>query len=91
MVTITLETPITRGDSQITSVALRRPTAGTLRGLLMLNLMQGDAAAVADLLPRISEPPLLPHEIQRMDASDFTACMVEVVNFLLPKSMLPGG
>jgi hypothetical protein len=50
-----------------------------------------EAGAVADLLPRITEPPLLAHEVARMDAADLMACAVEISNFLLPRSLKPAG
>ena len=50
-----------------------------------------EAGAVADLLPRITEPPLLPHEVARMDAADLMSCAVEISNFLLPRSLKPAG
>ena len=50
-----------------------------------------EAGAVADLLPRITEPPLLAHEVARMDAADLMSCAVEISNFLLPRSLKPAG
>jgi hypothetical protein len=88
---IELESPIQRGSSIVSSITLRKPDAGALRGLVLSDLLRMDAGAVADLLPRITEPPLLPHEIARMDAADLMSCAVEISNFLLPRSLKPAG
>jgi len=88
---IELDRPIPRGDGQIAAISLRKPDAGALRGLVLSDLLRMEAGAVADLLPRITEPPLLPHEVARMDAADLMACAVEISNFLLPRSLKPAG
>ena len=88
---IELESPIQRGSSVVSSITLRKPDAGALRGLVLSDLLRMGAGAVADLLPRITEPPLLPHEVARMDAADLMSCAVEISNFLLPRSLKPAG
>ncbi|MGE4306319.1 MAG: phage tail assembly protein [Novosphingobium sp.] len=88
---ITLEKPITRGEQTIPAISLRKPDAGALRGIVLSDLLRMEAGAVADLLPRITKPPLLPHEVARMDAADLMACAVEISNFLLPRSLKPAG
>ena len=40
------------------------------------------------LLPRITEPPLLKHEVQAMEPVDLIACATEVVDFLVPQATL---
>ena len=88
---IDLDRPIPRGEGHINSITLRKPDAGALRGLVLSDLLRMEAGAVADLLPRITEPPLLAHEVARMDAADLMACAVEISNFLLPRSLKPAG
>lgn len=88
---IELESPIQRGSSVVSSITLRKPDAGALRGIVLSDLLRMEAGAVADLLPRITEPPLLAHEVARMDAADLMSCAVEISNFLLPRSLKPAG
>ena len=83
---IPLETPIQRGESQITEVTLRKPKAGELRGLNLTDLLQMDVAAVIKVLPRISDPTLTETEAASLDPADLTALASEVAGFLLPKS-----
>ena len=64
---------------------------GAQRGIVLSDLLRMEAGAVADLLPRITEPPLLAHEVARMDAADLMSCAVEISNFLLPRSLKPAG
>lgn len=89
MTPIPFETPIPRGDTLLGGVTLRKPDAGALRGIILSDLVRMEATAVMTLLPRITEPPLLPHEVSKMDPADLMACAVEVANFLLPRSLKP--
>ena len=86
--TVTLECPITRGATTITQLHLRKPKAGALRGINLAELLQLRAEAVMVLLPRITEPTLLKHEVENMEPVDLIACATEVVNFLAPQATL---
>lgn len=84
---ITLETPITRGDTVITELTLRKPAAGELRGVVLSELLRMEQSQVAAVLPRISTPTVTAHEVAQMDAADFMACAMEVADFLLPRAL----
>lgn len=86
--TITLETPLKIGDSEVTSITLRKPAAGELRGLNLTDLLQMDVSATIKLLPRISEPTLTEQHAAALDPADLTQIASEVAGFLLPKSAL---
>ena len=86
--TVTLECPITRGATTITQLHLRKPKAGALRGINLAELLQLRAEAVMVLLPRITEPTLLKHEVENMEPVDLIACATEVVDFLVPQATL---
>lgn len=88
MKTITLETPIPRGDGKITEVSLRKPASGELRGLNLTELLQMDVSAHIKLLPRISNPTLTEADAAALDPADLTSLASEVVSFLLPKAAL---
>lgn len=47
-----------------------------------------DVNAMMTVIPRISSPALTAQEIAEMDPADLTAMSVEVVTFLLKKSVL---
>jgi hypothetical protein len=83
-----LDTPIQRGNETITRVTLRKPQSGSLRGTRLQALMDMDVNAMMVVLPRISVPALQPHEINEMDPADLLLLSVEVVTFLLPKSVM---
>ena len=85
--TVTLCSPIQRGDTSITSVTLRKPKVGDLRGLNLADLLQMKADTIAVLLPRISRPTLVKHEIDAMDPADFVTIAGEVVFFFASKEM----
>ncbi|QNH04450.1 phage tail assembly protein [Pseudomonas sp. B11D7D] len=67
---------------KITSITLRRPGSGELRGLKLADLVQGDVTAVTRLLPRITQPTLVDQEVAAMDVFDLTRCADEIAVFL---------
>ncbi|MGX9249803.1 phage tail assembly protein [Pantoea ananatis] len=86
--TVTLDTPIKRGKTEITEVLLRKPQSGALRGVRLQALMEMDVNAVMTVLPRVSTPALTAQEINEMDPADLVSLSVEVVSFLLTRSAL---
>lgn len=86
--TITLDTPIKRGDQTITSISLRKPAAGELRGLNLTDLLQMDVAALQRVLPRITSPSLTEADVSGMDLADLLQCGSMVAGFLLPKDAM---
>lgn len=85
---IVLDTPIARGKEEITSVIVRKPQAGALRGTRLQALMDMDVNAMMTVLPRVTTPSLTAQEINEMDPADLVSLSVEVVTFLLKKSVL---
>ena len=83
---IPLDTPIQRGAQTITHVHVRKPNAGALRGLSLVEVLQMNVTALQALLPRVTEPPLLKQEVAAMDPADLVALGTEVVGFLVPKA-----
>ncbi|MFP2467834.1 phage tail assembly protein [Pseudescherichia vulneris] len=86
--TVVLDTPILRGKSEIKEVVLRKPQSGALRGTRLQAIMDMDVSAMMTIIPRISSPTLTPQEMAELDPADLTAMSVEVVTFLLKKSVL---
>lgn len=84
-VPVPLQTPILRkGGDTITELQLMKPRTGDLRGLLLTELLQMKADAVAAILPRITVPTILKHEVDELDPADLVSCAVEVATFLVP-------
>jgi hypothetical protein len=86
--TVTLDTPIQRGETTITEVTLRKPRAGELRGVKLAELLQMDVATLRTVVPRISTPMLLAADIDAMDPADLLQIGTEVSGFLLTKATL---
>lgn len=84
--TITLDTPIVRGETEITTLTLRKPASGELRGVSLVELANMDVLSLRKVLPRITNPTLTDIEIGRMDPADLLQCGVVVGSFLLKKS-----
>lgn len=87
-VSVPLQTPIKRKGESIKSIELMKPRTSDLRGLLLSEVLQMKADAVATLLPRISTPTILKHEVEELDPADLVACAMEVANFLVPKEVM---
>lgn len=70
--TVALSSPIQRGETTISSITLRKPRAGELRGLNLQELINCDIAAILKMIPRISEPVLTAPECDNLDPGDLT-------------------
>lgn len=86
--TVTLDTPIMRGKTRIDSLVVRKPQSGALRGTRLQALMDMDVNAMMVVLPRVTTPALTQQEINEMDPADLVTLSVEVVYFLLKKSVI---
>ncbi|MBS1191007.1 MAG: hypothetical protein H6R10_2799 [Rhodocyclaceae bacterium] len=86
--TITLETPLPRGETKIDSLTLRKPNVGALRGVSLRALLDMEANAIATVLPRISEPCLVAAEINTMAAPDLLQTGMVIAGFFLPREAL---
>ncbi|TYL43722.1 MULTISPECIES: phage tail assembly protein [Dickeya] len=84
--TVTLDSPLKRGEVAIDVITIRKPTSGALRGVRLQALMELDVNAVMVVLPRVTAPALTAAEVLELDPADLVALSVEVVTFLLPKS-----
>lgn len=84
--TITLDYPIQRGEQVIAAIKLRKPNAGELRGIKLVELLQIDVSAVAALLPRITEPTLTAADVNKLDPADLVAIGTLAAGFFVPKA-----
>lgn len=83
--TVALDTPIQRGKQIISTVTLRKPCAGELRGIHLAELLNLDVASLIKVIPRISSPGITAPEAAGMDPADLLAIGGKVVGFLLQK------
>lgn len=81
--TVTLETPLVRGEKTFTQITLRKPKAGELRGLKIGELMASDVSASLKLLPRISEPILTETECDNLDPADLFELVGALSDFFM--------
>lgn len=84
--TITLATPITRGETLIEKVTLRKPKAGELRGLNLQDLLTSDVVAIIKVIPRISDPILNQPDIDNLDPADFAEMGGTIRSFFMTAS-----
>lgn len=86
--TVILDTPIKRGEQNITEVTLRKPAAGELRGTSIQALVNLDVDALSKVLPRITSPTLTESDIAKMDPADLVQMGALFAGFLVPKAVL---
>ncbi|HEI9754810.1 MULTISPECIES: phage tail assembly protein [Proteus] len=87
--TVTLEQPLMRGETKIDKVTVLKPNSGALRGVRLQPLMDMDVDSMMQVLPRITMPTLTKNDVLSLAAGDLVNLSVQVVNFLLPKSVMP--
>lgn len=85
--TVTLDTPLKRGEQTISKVSLRKPSAGELRGTSLSALVNLDVDALQKVLPRITTPTLTEMDVARLDPADLVQIGGMFAGFLLPKAM----
>lgn len=85
--TVALDTPIKRGTTEITSITLRKPASGELRGVQLVELLNMDVASLIKVIPRISSPGLTAPEASALDPADLLAIGSKIAGFLLQKSV----
>lgn len=83
MATVKLTRPIQRGETEINSIELIEPNAGSLRGTRLTDLLNGDVDAVMTVLPRISTPAIHKHEIIQLSARDLGTVTGEIMVFFM--------
>ncbi|UUC83848.1 phage tail assembly protein [Stutzerimonas stutzeri] len=84
---ITLDEPLKRGEQTISSVTVRKPAAGELRGVTLSDLLNLEVNALIKVLPRVTSPSLTEQEVARLDPADLVQLGSKVAGFLLPKSV----
>lgn len=84
--TVTLDTPIQRGETTIADVQVIKPNAGALRGVGLAAIANADVDALLVVLPRVTVPNRTKEECARLELPDLVALAGKVVGFLSPNS-----
>ncbi|AWK14760.1 phage tail assembly protein [Candidatus Fukatsuia symbiotica] len=84
---VTLDTPLVRGESTLNDITVRKPLAGALRGAKIQALLETDVDALMIVLPRVTTPALTKSDIMALNPADLYRLSVELIYFLLPKSV----
>lgn len=82
---VELDTPLQRGKQTVTAITVRKPLAGALRGVTLMDVMQMDVQALTKVLPRITDPALTEAELRNMDPADLVQLGTVVSGFLVAK------
>ncbi|MEX1197814.1 MAG: phage tail assembly protein [Pseudohongiellaceae bacterium] len=83
--TVTLETPIRRGNTTVKEVHVRKPVAGAFRGVALVDVLQMEAQALQKVLPRITDPALQEQEIRNLDPADMFQFGEVLAGYVTPK------
>ena len=83
--TVPLQEPLRTGN--LTSVEVRKPNGGEMRGLSLQAIVQGDMNSLIALLPKITVPPLTAHEVENeADPADLIAMAGAVAGFFYSRA-----
>ncbi|KAG0188575.1 hypothetical protein DFQ28_004620 [Apophysomyces sp. BC1034] len=85
--TLTLDTPLVRGNQTIERVTLHKPKSGELRGVSLSDLVNLDVVALSKVLPRISTPTLTEADVANIDPADLVQLGGIFAGFLMPKAV----
>ncbi len=83
---IVLDEPIRRGEQVITQITIRKPKAGELRGVSLVDLGNINVVALQQVLPPISSPILTSQDVANLDPADLLEIGAEVASFLVKKA-----
>ncbi|WP_034458936.1 phage tail assembly protein [Buttiauxella noackiae] len=86
--TVTLDTPVIRGNTTLAEITVRKPHSGALRGIRLQALIEMDVDSIMTVLPRVTTPALSKTELMLMEPSNLLQLAMALVTFLLPKSAL---
>ena len=81
MFTVKLVTPMEIDVKEVTELEMRKPCAGDLRGLNLVEVCEMHFDAACTLLPRISK--LNDRDILNMEAENFAPIMTEIASFFV--------
>lgn len=84
---VTLDEPITRGDTKIAFIEIRKPKSGALRGINLADLLQMNTDAIMKITPRVSEPTITIQEAEALEPADLLKIGAAIASFLLPKEV----
>ncbi|WP_051145188.1 phage tail assembly protein [Thiomicrorhabdus sp. Kp2] len=81
--TITVKLPIAQkiGGNKVEKITLRKPMAGELRGLNMLDLVRMDVTAIGTVLPRISDPLITADDFATLESENLMELSGEIAGF----------
>lgn len=85
---VTLDTPIKRGETEITEITINKPNSGALRGASLRGLLDFQTEDLIKVLPRVTEPALTDPEANRIDPADLLQIGAVLAGFLLPKRVM---
>lgn len=80
--TLILRDGVTVDGKNCRTFTLREPTGADLRGVSLIQLMQGSAPAHARLLPRIATPHLTADQVELLPMPDHARIMAALAGFL---------
>ena len=78
---VTLKEPLPYGDKELTEISFRKPKAGDLRGVSLVDVGQLKTEALFVLLPRISTVAVTEAQLSELDPHDLVVIFKEVNDF----------
>ena len=81
---ITLTTPIQRGEQVYTEITLTKPAkVAQLRGINTVELLNLNVDALIKFIPRVSTPSLTEQEVGNLDPADLLQAGMAIIGFFI--------
>ncbi|WP_323842939.1 phage tail assembly protein [Moraxella sp. Pampa] len=84
---ITLTHGVKLGDNTINDITVNKPFVSHLKGISLTKLFNMDTEELLKLIPRVTSPSIPQPALERMQITDFTFLVGEVVGFLAEEGM----
>lgn len=81
---VKLSDPIAFGDTTLSEIKLRQPTAGDLRGTKLGPLIELDTDQLLSVIPRISDPHVSESQLGQLSPRDLLVMAGEFAHFFAP-------
>lgn len=78
---VTLPVPQQIGGKEVSEIKLRKPFAGELRGLHVIQIVQMEVGTIEKLLSRISTPIIGPADFAKLEPQNLADLSVECADF----------
>jgi hypothetical protein len=86
MAIVNLDFPVKRGETEIATIYIKKPKGPVLYDFFLPDIPNLKGSALFQLLPLITDPPLVRHEVENLDPSDLQEIGGVIRGFFMTKA-----